>query len=340
MSKTAHDESFWRGKSVLVTGASGFAGRNLCSVLSRLGSRVRYFVRSKNDFSSNEPNASFVVGDVQDYQSILDSLKGVDVAFHLAAITLIPETRAKTFNTFATNALGTLNFLMAAKAQDVPRLVYVSTCHVYGRQERLPITEDTAPRPIDIYSASKLAGESLALSFAEMYGMNISISRAFNHYGPFQRPDFLIPSIILRLLKREKLAMGNPSPTRDFSYVEDIVRGYALLAEKGRSSEIYHFSGGEERSVQEIVETIMKISGVKSEVQWNPEARRVDIPRSVGDYSKARKELGWTPRVDFEDGMKKTVAWYRSQLDQRNPEMIHVPNPLPDKALSPQTLPA
>src|SRR5207249_6783907 len=116
-----------------------------------------------------------VVGDVQDYQSILDSLKGVDVAFHLAAITLIPETRAKTFDTFTTNALGTLNFLMAAKAQDVPKTVYVSTCHVYGKQERLPIVEDSTPKPIDIYSASKLAGESLALSFAEMHGMDISI---------------------------------------------------------------------------------------------------------------------------------------------------------------------
>jgi len=317
---------FWEAKNILVTGSNGFAGRNLSSLLASLGSRVRCFVRSKNGFSLNEGGTTPVVGDVQDYQSVLDALKGVDVAFHLAAITLIPETRAKTFNTFATNALGTLNFLMAAKAQEVPKLVYVSTCHVYGKQEKLPITEDTAAKPIDIYSASKLSGESLALSFAEMHGMNISISRAFNHYGPYQRPDFLIPSIILRLLKGEKLAMGNPSPTRDFSYVEDIVRGYALLAEKGRSSEIYHLSSGEERSVQEIVETIMKISGVKSEVHWNPEARRVDIARSVGDYSKARKELGWTPRVDFEDGMKKTVAWYRSQLDLRNPEIIHVPN--------------
>ena len=326
MASLSPGRSFWQGKTVLVTGSSGFAGRNLSILLSNLGSRVRCFVRSKNDFPVSEPGISLLVGDVQDYQSVLDALEGVDAAFHLAAITLIPETRAKTFNTFATNALGTLNFLMAAKAQDVSKLVYVSTCHVYGKQDKLPITEDTAPRPIDIYSASKLSGESLALSFAEMHGMNISISRAFNHYGPYQRSDFLVPSIILRLLRGERLAMGNPTPTRDFSYVEDIVRGYALLGEKGRSAEIYHFSSGEERSVQQIVETVMKISGVKSEVHWNPEARRVDIPKSVGDYSKARKELGWTPRVDFEDGMKKTVAWYRSQLDQRNPEMIHVPN--------------
>jgi nucleoside-diphosphate-sugar epimerase len=248
------------------------------------------------------------------------------VAFHLAAITLIPETRAKTFNTFSTNALGTLNFLMAAKAQEVSKIVYVSTCHVYGKQEKLPITEENAPKPIDIYSASKLAGESLALSFAEMCGMNISISRAFNHYGPYQRPDFLIPSIILKLLRGEKLAMGNGTPTRDFTYVDDIIAGYALLAEKGRPSEIYHFSSGVERSVQEIVETTMKISGSRTEVSWNPDARRVDISRSVGDHSKATRELGWKPRVDFDDGMKKTVAWYRSQLESRNSENIYVPN--------------
>ncbi len=320
------DQSFWNGKTVLVTGSSGFAGRNLCSLLSRPDTRLRYFVRSKNDILVNVPGSTVVLGDVQDYQSLIEALKGVDVAFHLAAITLIPETRAKTFNTFSTNALGTLNFLMAAKAQNVPKIVYVSTCHVYGKQDRLPITEETAPKPIDIYSASKLAGESLALSFAEMYGMNISISRAFNHYGPYQRPDFLIPSIILRLLRGEELAMGNPTPTRDFAYVEDIVGGYVLLAERGRSSEIYHFSSGIERPVKEIVATIMRISGGKSKVTWNPDARRVDIPRSVGDYSKATKELGWKPRVDFEDGVKKTVAWYRAKLESRNPETLYVTN--------------
>jgi len=320
------DESFWTGKETLVTGSSGFAGQNLCSTLSRLGARLKSFVRSRNDNVAGWPNATTVIGDVQDYHSLLEALKGVDVAFHLASITLIPETRAKIFNTFNTNALGTLNFLMAAKARDVSKIVYVSTCHVYGKQKSLPITEACAPKPIDIYSASKLAGESLALSFAEMYGMNISISRAFNHYGPYQRPDFLVPSIILKLLRNEELQMGNPLPTRDFAFVEDIVRGYALLAENGRSSEIYHFSSGVERSVKEITETVMKISGVRKKVRWNPDARRVDIPRSVGDSSKARKELGWRPHVDFERGMKETIAWYRAQKELGTREAIHVSN--------------
>ncbi len=317
---------FWAEKEVLVTGASGFAGRNLCVHLSRLGARVRCFARNKNDLPLDLHNVSLRIGDVLDYQSLLEALENVDISFHLAAITLIPETRAKIFNTFATNSLGTLNFLMAAKARSVSRMVYVSTCHVYGRQAKFPITEDTAPKPIDIYSASKLSGESLALSFAEMYGMNISISRAFNHYGPYQRPDFLVPSIIHKILRHEKLAMGNPTPTRDYCFVDDIADGYVLLAEKGATSEIYHFSSGIERSVKEVAESVKKASGVESEIAWNPTARPVDIPRSVGDSSKARRDLGWRPHTSFEDGMKKTVAWYRSQLESRSTEMIHVPN--------------
>ncbi len=255
------------------------------------------------------------MGDVQDYQSLLEALKGADVAFHLAATTAIPETRAKIFNTFSTNSLGTLNFLMAARERKTSKLVYVSTCHVYGKQDRVPITEESVPHPIDIYSASKTAAESLALSFAEMYDMNVSISRAFNHFGPRQRAPFLIPSVILRILKGEVLEMGNPAPTRDFSFIDDIVRGYALLAEQGRPSEVYHFCNGVERSVQQIVDTIVKISGYKGEVRWNPDARRVDIPRSLGDYSKAKKALGWSPRVSFEDGIKRAVAWYRGHPD-------------------------
>src|SRR5690242_2424334 len=112
MARGSPAETFWNDKTVLVTGSSGFAGRNLSRLLSQMGSKVRCFVVSKNDFPENEPGTELVVGDVQDYQSQLDAVKGADVAFHLAAITLIPETRAKTFNTFATNALGTLNFLM------------------------------------------------------------------------------------------------------------------------------------------------------------------------------------------------------------------------------------
>lgn len=308
------DASFWKDKTVLVTGSTGFAGWHLSEQLNALGSTVRCFVRSDQKLPVKGPRAISVVGDVQDYQSLLEGLKGAEIAFHLAAITVIPETRAKIFNTFSTNSLGTLNFLMAARERRVEKVVYVSTCHVYGKQDQLPIKEDNPPRPIDIYSASKLAGESVALSFAEMFDMDISISRAFNHFGPRQKSEFLIPSIITRLLRQKTLEMGNPSPTRDFTYVDDIARGYCLLAENGSRSGIYHFCSGVERSVQQIVDSIVKLSGIRADVRWNPDARRVDIPRSVGDYSKARGELGWEPRIGFDDGVKKAITWYRAQL--------------------------
>ncbi len=306
------DPAYWKGKTVLVTGATGFAGGHLAEHLQSLGAIVRCFVRSGQNLVAKGPRIRTVVGDVQDYQSLIEALKGVDVTFHLAAITVIPEARVKVFNTFSTNALGTLNLLMAARERHVPKIVYVSTSHVYGKQTRLPIREDTPPKPNDIYSASKLAGETLALSFAEMYEMDISISRAFNHFGPRQRPDFLIPYIIMRLLKGEPLKMNDPKPTRDFAYVQDIVRGYLLLAEMGASSEIYHFCSGIERSVRQLAETIAEVAGVKPDIRWNPDARRVDIQRSRGDYSKAWKELGWQPRVEFEDGLQKTLAWYKT----------------------------
>jgi dTDP-glucose 4,6-dehydratase len=312
------DPSFWKGKTVFVTGASGFAGGHLAEQLYKLGANVRCFVRSEHSVPiHNGGRVNLVLGDVQDYQSLIEGLKGADVAFHLAAITVIPETRAKIFNTFTTNSLGTLNFLMAAREAKLKKVVYVSTCHVYGKQDNVPLTEDTPPHPIDIYSASKLAGESVALSFAEMYNMDISISRAFNHYGPRQRPDFLIPQVIFKLMRSKgaPIQMGNPEPTRDFTYVDDIVRGYLLLAEKGQTSSIYHFSSGIERTVKDIVDTVVRLNGAKTLVKWDPGARRVDIPRSVGDYSKAKKELGWMPRTDFDEGIKRTLSWYRTHPD-------------------------
>jgi nucleoside-diphosphate-sugar epimerase len=314
MSDTDPDPSFWHQKTVLVTGSTGFAGGHLAEFLTSMNSSVRCFARSAQNVPFASPRANAVLGDIQDYQSLLEALRKVDVAFHLAAITVIPETRAKVFNTFATNSLGTLNFLMAARERKVKKVVYVSTCHVYGKQDKMPINEDAPPKPIDIYSASKLAGESLALSFAEMYEMDISISRAFNHFGPRQKSDFLIPSIVLRLLRRQNLEMGNPTPTRDFSYVDDIVRGYCLLAEHGKPSGIYHFGSGIERSVKQIVDDVAAAAGVQHSVKWNPDARRVDIPRSVADSSKSRRELGWKPRISFDDGLKKTIAWYGSEL--------------------------
>lgn len=309
--------NFWRNKTVLITGADGFAGSHLCEQLVELGANVRAFVKPGilKNIGHLVDKVTIVKGDVLDYQSLLNTLKHVDIVFHLAAITLIPETRAVVTKTFEVNTIGTLNVLLASKEMGVKKVVYVSTCHVYGYQEKLPITEDHIPKPIDIYSASKLAAEHICTSFAEMFKMDIAISRAFNHYGPRQREEFLIPTIITNLLRRKRLELGNPEPTRDFSYVTDIIEGYILLAERGEPCQVYQFCSGIERSAREIVEKIIEVGGFEPvEIKWNPQARKVDIPRSYGTYEKAKRELGWEPKVDFEEGILKTISWYKNKM--------------------------
>ncbi len=315
------DPSFWKDRTVLVTGSGGFAGGHLVESLDKLGARVSCFLRQGERAPIHGANVTSLIGDVEDYGSLVRAFDNVDIGFHLAAITAIPEARANTFKTFATNALGTLNFLMAATERRARKLVYVSTCQVYGKPEHFPTREDELPHPIDIYSASKLAGENLAVSFAEASHLDTSISRAFNHYGPRQRSEFLIPQIMIRLLRRKPLELRNPRSTRDFSYVDDIVRGYILLAEKGRPSHIYHFCSGVERAVEEVVETIARLSEITPEIHQTQDASAVDVTRSVGDYSKARRELGWEPRVSFEEGLVRTLAWYKAHPEIEVPEV-------------------
>ena len=302
------DPSFWKNKIVLVTGSTGFAGGHLSQYLHQLGANVRCFARSDHNAPVKGPRSKVVIGDVQDYQSLLEALKEVDTAFHLAATTLIPETRAKIFGTFSTNSLGTLNFLMAARERKVKKLVYVSTCHVYGKQEKMPIAEDATPHPIDIYSASKLAGESLALSFAEMEGMDISISRAFNHYGPGQRPEFLIPSIILRLLKEQTLEMGNPAPTRDFTYVADTVEALLALGDVPLSTplDVFNVGTGNTASVEELVTLLEQILGTSIQIEFDTErARLIERPHLQADISKIQRTTTWRPTHSLRDGLKQ-----------------------------------
>lgn len=306
------EPSFWQDKTVLVTGAGGFAGGHLTELLYNLGAKVRCFVREGEKLPLQRAGLTAIIGDVEDYPSLLRAFEGVDVGFHLAAITSISEARANIFKTFNTNTLGTLNFLVAGREKRASKLVYVSTCQVYGKQSHFPIREDDLPHPIDIYSASKLAGENLATSFAETLQLNTSVSRAFNHYGPMQRLDFLIPEIIVRLLNGQPLELRNPRSTRDFSYVGDIVRGYVLLAEKGRSGQVYHLCSGIELSVQEVAESIGKIVGLRPKIRTNRAAKAMDVTRSVGDYSRAKNELGWEPRIGFEQGIRTTLTWYKS----------------------------
>jgi dTDP-glucose 4,6-dehydratase len=305
--------AFWEGKKVLVTGAGGFAGSNLCRSLVDSGADVIAFVHSKDGVNLEGLEVKKVIGSILDKSSLQNAIKDVDTVFHVAAKVQISQTRDFPVETLDTNIIGTFNVASLAKENGVRRLVHISTCHVYGNQPEnfLPITEDTVPRPHDVYAASKLASEIVLKPFVEN-GFDVVTTRAFNHYGPGQVGDFFVAKTIKQLLQKKNPVLGNPTPTRDYSYVRDITDGYVLVGEKGKKGEIYHLSSEKETSIGEMFSKIATACGIKNaEAKWT-DFRKQDMSRSFGSSEKAKKDLGWKPRIGLEDGLKMTVDWWRT----------------------------
>ncbi len=308
--------SFWNGARVLVTGASGFTGSHLCRELVKEGARVRGLVRPVSPLDRLRDLTEWVElmqGDITDPSSLERPTEGIDYVFHPAAVVSLSEAMARPEKAIEVNTLGAYQVARAAKSAGVKKFLYVGTCHVYGDQPEYPIRETAIPRPVGIYSAAKLSGEVLVRSLTSP-DFPILFSRAFAKFGPVQSTQFLIPNIVSQMLQDREVRLGDPRPTRDYTYIVDIVRGYMRILEKGRPGEIYHLSSGVERSVSEIYETIGRICGVRVPPVWNSASRAIDIVRQVGDSTKVRAELGWQPGVDFEEGLQLTVEWWRQRL--------------------------
>jgi dTDP-glucose 4,6-dehydratase len=313
--------NFWKGKNVLVTGAHGFTGTHLCEALLENEANVRAFVRRGGNFSNLFniiDKLDLFKGDLTDITSVMNSMKGIDYVFHAGAIVNIPEARSLPGNTFQVNTMGTFNVAWAARRENIKRMLYISTCHVYGNvpEDKIPIKEDTVPNPPDIYSCAKYAGEIVCRSFLSE-GFDIVITRAFNKYGPYQKGDFFIPKVLSQVLKGQNPKLGNPTPTRDYSFVRDIIKGYLLAAEKGKTGEIYNFSSGKEISIGDLCDKIIQACEMRGKVKpiWSIGQRKIDIMRFCGDYSKAKKELGWEPKTSLEEGLRITVDWWKKNIN-------------------------
>ena len=310
-----------KGKNILVTGAGGFAGSHLCKALINQGANVRAYVKRGSPLSNLTDiinDIQIMKGDIQDITNLLTAMKDVDYVFHVAAITPVHESRDLPWLSAQVNTVGTFNVVWSAARSGVKKLLYTSTCHVYGNQpdSNLPIKEDTAPNPLDIYSATKYAGEVLMRQFMHTDGIELMITRSFNKYGPKQVGDWLFPRTIKKVLTQDKIKVGNPNSTRDFSFIDDIISGYMLLMEKGKNGDLFNFGSSKETSVKEIVDKIIEASGRNVSVEWET-FRQVDILRSFGDCSKAMKVLGWKPKVSLEEGIRRTVDWWK-----QHPELL------------------
>lgn len=295
------------GASVLVTGATGFVGPYLVQALCGKGAQVKILSLSEGEVSSDlrADDLEIVTGDITKPETLDGVTKGVDLVFHLAAIANVDYAIQNPVRTYDVNVRGTLNLLEEVRKNPVKKFVYVSSSHVYGVPQYIPVDEKHPIAPREPYSASKAAAENIVNGYTGAYGINTAIVRPFNIYGPGQHESFLIPSIIQQASGSDLIEVGNVEPTRDFTYITDIVVGFLKIAESG--SGVYNIGSGVEVKVDDIVHKIVDIINPDIEIRSVVDRQRsggVEIPRLCADVSRL-KGIGWEPTIGIDEGLRK-----------------------------------
>jgi UDP-glucose 4-epimerase len=296
----------WQNRNVLVTGATGFVGPYLVKELHKKNALIKVLTMNKSK-KRLEDAITLLHGNITDPGSLQNIMKDIDIVFHLAAVSNVNYAIAHPTETFETNATGTLNLLEEARKNDVGKFVYISSSHVYGVPQYLPMDEKHPIDPHEPYAASKAAAEMLVKIYGLNYGLKTTIIRPFNMYGPGQSGDFIIPSIINQALKRDIIEIGNLSPTRDLLYITDAIEGMLTIAQHGEGT--YNIGSGKETSIKEIVETIINIIDPAKKyvsIESRRRSNAIDIPRMCADISRLKK-LGWSPVIDLKEGLMKTI---------------------------------
>ncbi|MBT9150546.1 MAG: UDP-glucose 4-epimerase [candidate division WS2 bacterium] len=326
----------WSKKSVLVTGAGGFIGSHLTEHLVELNASVKAFVRynSRNDWGLLEllPKQSLdqievIMGNLTDADAIHHASNQVDVIFHLGSLIAIPYSYIHPSETIETNILGTLNVLMAAKKNSIEKIVHTSTSEVYGTAKYVPIDENHPLQGQSPYSASKIGADKIAESFYRSFEQPIAIIRPFNTYGPRQSARAVIPTIITQALTKEKVFLGSLHPTRDYTYVKDVVEGFIKVAESSKSvGEEINIGSNFEISIRNLANKIISLTGENAEIIADPVRVRPqdsEVERLWCDNTKAEKLLGWSPTISLEEGLKNTMEWISDNINLYKPELYN-----------------
>ncbi len=295
------------GASVLVTGATGFVGPYLVQALCGKGAQVKILSLSEGEVSSDlrADDLEIVTGDITKPETLDGVTKGVDIVFHLAAIANVDYAIQNPVKTYDVNVRGTLNLLEEVRKNSVQKFIYVSSSHVYGVPQYIPVDEKHPIAPREPYSASKAAAENIVNGYSGAYGIDTAIVRPFNIYGPGQDESFLIPSIIQQASGSDVIEVGNVEPTRDFTYITDVVAGFLKIAESG--SGVYNIGSGVEVKVGDIVRKIVDIVNPDIEIRSVVDRQRsggVEIPRLCADVSRL-KGIGWEPTIGIDEGLRK-----------------------------------
>ena len=322
----------------LVTGADGLIGSHLVEYLLEKGYDVKAFTYY-NSFNSwgwldtlekqKLSQIEIFSGDIRDPNGVKEAVKGVDEVFHLAALIAIPFSYHSPDSYVDTNIKGTLNILQACRDFDTSKVLVTSTSEVYGTAQYVPIDENHPYQGQSPYSATKIGADRLAESFCRSFNMPISIVRPFNTYGPRQSARAVIPTIITQLLAgKQEIKLGSLTPTRDFNYVKDTVRGFYEISKSNKTiGEEINIATNQEISIGELANEIIS--------QINPNAKIVceeqrlrpeksEVNRLLGDNTKIKNLTDWKPQYTFEQGIKETIDWIKNNMSKYKIDIYNI----------------
>lgn len=305
----------------LVTGAAGFIGRSIASALLARGETVRGIDNLSTGKRANLAGLEamdFIVGDLTNPAACERACAGVEVIFHEAALASVPRSVVDPVSTNLHCVTATLNLLVAAKAAKVRRVVYAGSSSAYGDTPTLPKQEEMLPNPISPYAVAKLAGEQYMRTFTRVYGLETVVLRYFNVFGPYQDPTSHY-SGVLAVFCRKMLAGAQPTifgdgeQSRDFTFIENVVHGNLLAAKAPGAKvagKVMNLATGSRITLNETFKMLREMTGYTGEPAYLP-PRAGDIRDSLADIRQADELLGYKPVVDFREGLRRTVEWYR-----------------------------
>jgi UDP-glucose 4-epimerase len=309
-------------RKVLITGGAGFIGSHLARALEARDHSVRVL----DDFSSGkrtnladvEGRIEIVEGSILDEATVERAMDGVEIVYHEAAIPSVPRSIAAPLASHQANATGTLNVLEAARRKSVRRVIYAGSSSAYGETPTLPKVESMATAPLSPYAVSKLAGEHYCQVYARAFGVETVVLRYFNVFGPRQDPNSQYAAVIPRFVTaalegRRPVIFGDGTQSRDFCFIDNVIEANLLAADaREASGKVFNVACGRATDLNQVVKLIASALDIPLDPTY--ETGRVgDVKHSLADISAARKILGYTAAVSFEDGLLRTIEWYKRQ---------------------------
>jgi len=311
----------------LITGVAGFIGSSLARAVLAQGDQVRGFdnlsTGRRENIAEIADKIDFQEADLLDFNAIQQACRGVEYVLHQAAIPSVPRSVKDPLESNRANVDATVNLLVAARDAKVKRVVYAASSSAYGDTPTLPKREDMPPNPMSPYAVAKLAGEYYMNAFWRCYGLGTVSLRYFNIFGPRQDPTSPYSGVLAKfitqmLLGEQPTIFGDGEQSRDFTYVENAVTANLLACKapaERLAGKVFNIATGSRIDLNETFRLLKKLIGYTGEVKYGPE-RAGDVKHSLADLSLAKKQLGYQPAVNFEEGLRRTINWYRSQAQR------------------------